>query len=75
VKLKTYLTVKLGGQTVKPSDLVEKLVKLGFKPLKGGYDFVYDWNQNVSLDEVVLLGNSVQRVLKGGNVLFKMESL
>jgi len=38
--MKTYLTFWFYGEGASPTVVVEKLQKLGFKPIKGPYDFV-----------------------------------
>lgn len=49
---------------------------IGFAPMTGNYDFVYDWQKkNVGADEVISLADLVQATLKGMKVLFKIETV
>lgn len=73
--LKTYLTVWLYSEGAGPTVLVEKLQNMGFKPIKGHYDFVYDWKKTVELEEIFQIGNSVHETLKGLKVMYKIETV
>jgi hypothetical protein len=48
---------------------------MGFKPIKGQHDHVYDWKREPTLDEVLQLVNNVHHTLKGLNVLYKIETI
>jgi len=58
----------------KPLEVVEKLRSMGFKPLRGYHDHVYDWGRKVELTEVLQLANKVHETLKGMKVLYKLET-
>jgi hypothetical protein len=42
----TYMEVSLNSEGIKPRDLTETLKTLGWKPIYGRYDFVYEWDRN-----------------------------
>ena len=73
--MKTYLTVWFSSEGAEPSAVVERLQAMGFKPIKGVHDHVYDWKKNASLDDVLQLLNNVHSTLKGLNVLYKIETI
>ena len=73
--MKTYLTVWFSSEGADPSTVVQALQSMGFKPIKGPYDHVYDWNREPTLDEVLQLVNNVHLTLKGLNVLYKIETI
>ena len=73
--MKTYLTIWFSSEGAEPSKVAERLHGMGFKPIKGPYDHVYDWNRNVDLEDILLLGNSVHETLKGLGVLYKIETI
>lgn len=50
-------------------------MSLGFKQVQGNYDYVYDWGDNVDLDEVLLFSDKIQMTLKGTGVMFKTETV
>lgn len=54
--------------------VVERLRGMGFIPMKGQYDHVYDWRGDVGIEEILKLGNTVHNTLRGFKVLYKMET-
>jgi len=48
---------------------------MGFKPIRGHYDFVYDWKKTVELEDIFQIGNSVHETLKGLKVMYKIETV
>lgn len=73
--MKTYLTIWFNSEGAPPSKVVERLHSIGFKPLKGPYDHVYDWGKEVKLEEVLSLMNLVHETLKGLKVMYKIETI
>ncbi len=71
--MKTYLIIWFNSEGSEPTVVVERLLAMGFKPIKGRYDHVYNWRRDVELDEVLRLGNAVHETLKGCKVLYKLE--
>jgi hypothetical protein len=47
---------------------------MGFEPLRGYHDHVYDWGRKVELIEVLQLANKVHETLKGMKVFYKLET-
>ena len=72
--MKTYLTVLFSTRGGRPSDVVERLQMIGFKPTTGNYDFVYDWDKNATLDDTIYFADKVHETLKGQGVLFRLET-
>ena len=73
--MKTYLTVWHNSNGEKPTIVIEKLKQLGFEPLKGNYDYVYDWGRLVRIGDIVTTGDKIQQKLSGCNVAFKVETI
>ena len=73
--MKTYLTIWFSSEGADPSTVVQMLQSMGFKPIKGAHDHVYDWKKETTLDEVLQLVNNVHQTLKGLNVLYKIETV
>jgi hypothetical protein len=48
---------------------------MGFKPIQGAYDYVYEWDSNVNVDEILRFGDRVQMTLAGLGVMFKLETV
>jgi len=74
--MKSYLLVWFSSDGGNPSEVTRTLVSLGFKPLTGNYDYVYDWGEaSVSVDDVLSLADKVKSSLQGMGVLFKIETV
>lgn len=73
--LKTYLTIWFNSEGASPAVVAEKLRAMGFKPVKGHYDHVYDWGREIELEEILQIGTAVHETLKGLNVIYKLETL
>jgi hypothetical protein len=72
--MKSYLLLWFNSEGAAPMEVTRRLLGLGFKPVKGNYDYVYDWSQKTSTDEALNLANKVHATLKGCNVSFKLET-
>ncbi len=55
--------------------VAEKLRGMGFEPIQGRYDHVYDWGRKVNLEDVLQIGTAVHETLKGSKVLYKLETV
>ncbi len=73
--METYLRVTFHSEGAKPSEVADRLVRFGFVPTQGNYDFVYDWNTDGSIDQILDLGDEVSRLLRGYRVLFEIETV
>lgn len=73
--MKTYLTIWFNSEGASPAVVVEKLRAMGFKPIKGPYDHVYDWKRTVDLEEILQIGTAVHETLKGLKVIYKLETM
>jgi len=73
--LKTYLVVWFSSNGIRPSEVTQRLMSLGFEPMQGSYDFVYKWEKRVSVDKVLEFGDKVFLSLHGTGVLFKLETI
>lgn len=72
--MKTYLNITFNSEGSNPVEVVERLRSLGFEPLKGVHDHVYDWGRDVSLDDILQIATSVHETLRGLKVLYKLET-
>ena len=72
--VKTYLTIWFYSEGASPLEVVDRLRALGFKPLRGYHDHVYEWSKKVELEDILQLANAVHETLKGLKVLYKLET-
>lgn len=73
--MKTYLLVWFSSEGARPSEVNQRLMSLGFEPVKGSYDFVYNWNNSVSVEKILEFGDKVYLSLQGTGAMFKLETL
>ena len=50
-------------------------MSLGFKPMQGVHDYVYEWDSKTDFDDILRFGDKTQMTLKGLNVMFKIETI
>lgn len=72
--MKTYLTVMFSTEGSLPSEVVDRLQMIGFKPCTGNYDFVYEWDKNANLEDTIYFADKIHEVLKDMGVLFSTET-
>lgn len=73
--MKTYLTIFFSSEGAAPSEVVERLTRMGFRPIAGPYDHEYEWNEKGSIEDLIQIANQVHATLKGCNVFFKLETV
>jgi len=75
----THVQVWFYSEGASPSEVVEKLLELGFKPVKGPYDFVYE-HTDEELKEthigtaILEIADAIHKTLKGFKVLYRLET-
>jgi hypothetical protein len=74
IPVKTYLTIWFDSEGAGPLEVVKRLRSLGYEPLRGYHDHVYDWGRKVELEDILQMANSVHETLKGLKVLYKLET-
>lgn len=72
--MRTYLTMMFSTEGSLPSEVVDRLQMIGFKPCTGNYDFVYNWDKNASVEDSIFFADKVHEVLKNMGVLFRLET-
>ena len=73
--MKTYINVMFSSEGEKPSEVKSRLLGLGFQAVRGSYDFVYDWNRDPDIDELLDFVDRIQTALKGNDVLFSIQTI
>lgn len=70
----TYLVVWFNSEGGKPSEITQRLLSMGFEPIEGQYDYVYKWDNEASVEDILKIGDQVRNTLSGFNVMFKLET-
>ncbi|WP_075057425.1 hypothetical protein [Thermogymnomonas acidicola] len=75
--MKTYLKVTFSSEGAKPSEVINRLRSLGFKPVIGGeQDMVYEWGgENATAEDSIWFADKIQATLEGFKVMFQIETL
>jgi hypothetical protein len=73
--MKTYLIIWFNSEGARPSEVNQRLMSLGFKPMQGAYDYVIEWDSSTDVDDILRFGDRIQMTLKHLNVLFKIETI
>ena len=53
ITMKTYLQIFFNSEGSRPSDVLDILMNMGFKPMKGSHDFVYEWDMNTDIKDII----------------------
>ncbi|MGB9636446.1 MAG: hypothetical protein ACPL1Y_04270 [Thermoplasmata archaeon] len=74
-KMRTYITLHLHSDGATFSEVAELLEGLGFKPVKGYYDFVYEWDRKATVKDSLWFADKIHTALKGKKVYFRIETV
>ncbi|MCL4314196.1 MAG: hypothetical protein M1454_00495 [Candidatus Thermoplasmatota archaeon] len=72
--MKTYLDVTFSSEGAKPSEIINRLRSLGFKPIIGEHDMVYEWGKNASAEDSIWFADKIQAAMEGFKVMFHIET-
>ncbi|TFG34953.1 hypothetical protein EU527_00455 [Candidatus Thorarchaeota archaeon] len=75
----TRVQVWFYSEGASPSQVVSKLLELGFQPVKGAYDFVYSHNEenmsDANLGSAILeISDALHKTLTGFKVLYTLDT-
>ena len=75
----TRVRLWFNSEGASPADVISKLTELGFTPIRGVYDFVYEHSpddvtdSNLS-DAIVEIANALHKALAGFKVLYTLDT-
>jgi len=78
-KYVTRVSVWFYSEGASPSQVISKLLELGFKPVRGAFDFVYEHN-DVDMTEadlgsaIIEISNALHKTLSGFKVLYNLDT-
>jgi hypothetical protein len=74
----TRVTVWFNSEGASPSQVLTKLTELGFKPVRGSYDFIYEHEDDLNdknLGSAILeISNALHKTLSGFKVLYNLDT-
>jgi hypothetical protein len=71
----TYIRLTFNSEGAKPSDVIDRLCMLGFRPTRGHQDLVYEWDRNATVQDSIWFADKVHAVLEGLRVNFELETV
>ena len=71
---KTYLVVYFSTNNEKVSEIVKEVENIGFTTALGPVDFVYEWKQKPTKEEILNLADKVVEALKGTGTIFNIDT-
>ena len=72
--MKTFLVVWYNSSGTRTSEVNDRLMSMGFRPMHGIYDYIYDWDKNATVEDAIALGDQVHATLQGCNVRYKLNT-
>lgn len=74
--MKTYLKVIFNSEGEKTTSITDRLMSMGFEPLEGKNDYVYNWNNsNGAIKDAVKMADRIHSTLGGCRVYFSLETV
>ena len=73
--MKTYVEVYVSTEGEKASVLSQKFKDMGFEPSFGEHDFVYEWKDDATMNDVLYFVDKVQSKLSGSNAILKFTTI
>ena len=73
--MRTYIKVTFNSEGAKPSDVIDRLCMLGFKPTTGHHDLEYEWDRAATVQDAIWFADKIHAVLQGLNVSYEIETL
>jgi hypothetical protein len=74
----TRVTVWFNSEGASPSQVLTRLTELGFKPVRGSYDFIYEHEDDLNeadLGNAILeISNALHKTLSGFKVLYNLDT-
>lgn len=73
--MRTYLDVTFSSEGAKPSEIINRLRSLGFKPVIGEHDMVYEWGSSAAAEDAIWFADKIQATLEGFKIQFHIETV
>lgn len=75
-KYATYVEMTFNSEGKSAVEVIKILDELGFKPMRGQHDFVYDWGSDEpTMDQIKSLLEKLHSRLKGAHVLYQVSTI
>lgn len=75
-KYATYVEMTFNSEGKSAVEVIKILEDLGFKPMRGQHDFVYEWgSEEPTIDQIKELLEKLHRRLQGAKVLYQVTTI
>ncbi|MCF2135956.1 MAG: hypothetical protein K9W43_01840 [Candidatus Thorarchaeota archaeon] len=79
MKYITRVSIWFYSEGASPAKVIQKLLELGFTPVRGAYDFVYEHQQSDMTEKdlggaIIEIANALHIALKGFKVWFNLDT-
>lgn len=72
---KTYLVMYFGTTgKMGATEIAKKIEKLGFRSYFGSVDFIYEWDEMPTKEQVLGLADKIVKVLEGSGAVFNLDT-
>jgi hypothetical protein len=72
--MRTFVVVTFSSEGGSASQVVNRLIDMGFETTLGSHDFVYHWDKDASPENIISLVDQVQKKLQGMNVMLQFAT-
>ncbi|HIH96990.1 MAG TPA: hypothetical protein HA346_03440 [Thermoplasmata archaeon] len=73
--MKTYMKLMFSTEGAPASEIRNRLLGLGFQATRGNYDFIYEWDRDAEVDDLLWFADRIQVALKGSKAMFTIETV
>ncbi|MBD3406209.1 MAG: hypothetical protein GF411_08875 [Candidatus Lokiarchaeota archaeon] len=76
----TRVSVWFNSEGASPAAVINKLLELGFTPIRGAYDFIYRHESNGEMEEadlgsaIIETANALHKTLSGFQVMYTLDT-
>lgn len=71
---RTYLVMYFGTKGVGATEIGRRVESLGFKTTFGSVDFIYEWQDKPTKEQVLALGDKLCEALKDSGAVFNLDT-
>jgi hypothetical protein len=73
--MRTYVRMSFHSEGASPHQVLEAMRSLGFEESLGLHDFVYQWKDRTTIEDVIHLTTTMHERLKGLNVSYEITTI
>ena len=71
---RTYLIMYFGTRGTTTTEIAKRVEAVGFKTVFGSADFIYDWKEKPTKEQILTLGDKVVKSLHNTGAVFNLDT-